>query len=642
MSLSSLLPAPSKTYGILSESSAPSLATPSAPPARPLASVLAVQPSFDAASGEVRLDSSVSGSRGGVLVKSRFSDIVPRGSDSGVIRARPSAAEVDAATARTAAALGALVSTSVAALRPGNQAAVAAERATSGRADTAQIIQYTPDEDAPGFNPATRSRVIKIVEAPVDPLEPPKFRQKKMAPGPADAPAPVLHSPSRKVTPEDAAAWKIPPSVSNYKNPKGFVIPLDKRIAADGRHLLEPEVGDGFAKLSEALLIAERKSRVEVETRAAIQKRLDAQAKEGKEAELRALAARARLERTGVVAASAASGGGAFGAKYTALAEADMAGDTEHHEERAAPGARRDIRPAWLVAQEATGGSGGAAASSAGLAAIAGYDDDDDDDGAGGGVESTNAPLPQAAGESAADYTARVERERARREFRREKEREMRGAAAKGRAGKFARDGDRDVSERVALGVHTGAGGGAGGEALFDARLFNQHEGLRSGFAGDEEYEAYDKSWRGGGGDGAVASGIYRPRAPAAGGTLGDAEAAGELDALAQGAAKRFRTEDGGAVDFEGVPLARGGGGGGAARPAGPVLFERAAPAHAHAAAAAPADDPFGIDAFLTEPKKRAGAGLENVGARGFLAAAGGGGGGGAPSGRTEVKFSRG
>ena len=29
--------------------------------------------------------------------------------------------------------------------------------------------------------------------------------------------------------------WKIPPCVSNWKNAKGYTIPLDKRLAADGR-----------------------------------------------------------------------------------------------------------------------------------------------------------------------------------------------------------------------------------------------------------------------------------------------------------------------------------------------------------------------------------------------------------------------
>ena len=31
------------------------------------------------------------------------------------------------------------------------------------------------------------------------------------------------------------ADWKIPPCVSNWKNAKGYTIPLDKRLAADGR-----------------------------------------------------------------------------------------------------------------------------------------------------------------------------------------------------------------------------------------------------------------------------------------------------------------------------------------------------------------------------------------------------------------------
>lgn len=48
-----------------------------------------------------------------------------------------------------------------------------------------------------------------------------------------------MHSPPRKVTVEEQREWKIPPSISNWKNPKGYVIPLDKRLAADGRGLQE-------------------------------------------------------------------------------------------------------------------------------------------------------------------------------------------------------------------------------------------------------------------------------------------------------------------------------------------------------------------------------------------------------------------
>jgi len=35
----------------------------------------------------------------------------------------------------------------------------------------------------------------------------------------------------------DQQAWKIPPCISNWKNVGGYTIPLDKRLAADGRGL---------------------------------------------------------------------------------------------------------------------------------------------------------------------------------------------------------------------------------------------------------------------------------------------------------------------------------------------------------------------------------------------------------------------
>ena len=63
------------------------------------------------------------------------------------------------------------------------------------------------------------------------------------------------------------ADWKIPPCISNWKNIKGYTIPLDKRLAADGRGLQEVQISDNFAKLSESLYIAERNAREEVRGR---------------------------------------------------------------------------------------------------------------------------------------------------------------------------------------------------------------------------------------------------------------------------------------------------------------------------------------------------------------------------------------
>ena len=60
-----------------------------------------------------------------------------------------------------------------------------------------------------------------------------------------------MHSPPRALTAKDQADWKIPPCISNWKNSKGYTIPLDKRLAADGRGLQEVAINDQFAKFTE-------------------------------------------------------------------------------------------------------------------------------------------------------------------------------------------------------------------------------------------------------------------------------------------------------------------------------------------------------------------------------------------------------
>lgn len=40
---------------------------------------------------------------------------------------------------------------------------------------------------------------------------------------------------------------------------QGYTIPLDKRLAADGRGLQQVHINENFAKLAEALYIADRK-----------------------------------------------------------------------------------------------------------------------------------------------------------------------------------------------------------------------------------------------------------------------------------------------------------------------------------------------------------------------------------------------
>ena len=106
-----------------------------------------------------------------------------------------------------------------------------------------------------------------------------------------------MHSPPRKITSEEQKEWFIPPCISNWKNARGYTIPLDKRLAADGRGLQEVTINDNFAKFAEALYIADRHAREEVEKRAQMQKKLAQKEKESKEMHLRMLAQKAREER---------------------------------------------------------------------------------------------------------------------------------------------------------------------------------------------------------------------------------------------------------------------------------------------------------------------------------------------------------
>lgn len=71
-------------------------------------------------------------------------------------------------------------------------------------------------------------------------------------------------------------------------------------MAADGRGLQQVHINENFAKLAEALYIADRKAREAVEMRAQLEKKLAQKEKEKKEEHLRQLAQKAREERAGI------------------------------------------------------------------------------------------------------------------------------------------------------------------------------------------------------------------------------------------------------------------------------------------------------------------------------------------------------
>jgi len=223
--------------------------------------------------------------------------------------------------------------------------------------------------------------------------------------GPSSPPVPILHSPTKKLSKDERDLWRIPPCISNWKNNKGYMIPLDKRVSSDGRNLQEHVISDNFSKFSQALYSAEKNARDLVAKRAALRKKLQLSEQEQREEELRKAAAEARLKRMQI---------------------SEKAQESETDDET----------------------------------------------------------------------KKRIQREKIREERRREREREHRLENKGGvhKKSKITRDQDRDISEKIALGMSVPKTT----EALYDQRLFNQTEGLDSGFGDDENYNIYDKHLFGG------------------------------------------------------------------------------------------------------------------------------------------------
>ena len=359
------------------------------------------------------------------IVHASFKDLIPlrQRADVGEISLdRPSEEEIAAQTEKTKKALDTLVNGAVAAQKPKNVQGITRNDPT--------YVRYTPANQM-GEVTRKNDRIMKIVERQKDPMEPPKFKHKKIPRGPPSPPPPVMHSPPRKLTAEDQEAWKIPPPVSNWKNPKGYTVPLDKRLAADGRGLQDVTINDKFAQFAEALFTADRHAREEVKQRAQMQQKLAEKERMQKEEQLRILAQKAREERT-------------------------MA-------------ARRQSR----------------ARSPAG--------------------SRSHSISSSSRSDSEEDEAAR-EREQMRRERRQENEKQLRQSrmGTERRIQMIAREQNRDISEKVALGL---AKPTQSSESMWDSRLFNQTSGFDTGFNEDQAYDkplfaAQD-----------VISSIYRPRA---------------------------------------------------------------------------------------------------------------------------------
>ena len=445
--------------------------------------------------GDVSYDAIVKGgTNSDKLVYTKLEDV--KGGDP-VDISLPTEEEEEETRRRTQAALQSLLATKTALDKPSGSAMINAATSQNAEQKT-QFIKYKPREDAPGYNPAAATRVIQMVPAQVDPMMPPKHMHIKAPRGPAEDFVPVLHGPPPKLSQEERQSWNIPACISNWKNARGYTIPLDKRLAADGRGLRdETTINSNFATLSESLYVAEQQARQEVRLRAQVQTKLASQERQKREDELRQLAQQARRERGGEVVTAPA----ATTTTSTALDKDD----------------RGHVSPV-----------------------------PDDDSNASDDQDETD------------DVVAARQRDRLRQERRKERERDLR--LERNMSLKRQKlEADRDVSEKMALGVHTGTGGGLAGDV--DARLYNQTAGMDSGFGADDEYNTYSKPLF----EGQQAAGsIYRP-------TRGETEynADEQYDKLVDGATSKFQPDRG----FAGAE------GGGPAHRAGPrtapVQFEK-------------------------------------------------------------------
>ncbi|CCG84158.1 protein of unknown function [Taphrina deformans PYCC 5710] len=363
------------------------------------------------------------------IIHTSFKDLVPlrnRANAGELSLDRPTEEEVQATADRTNAALQMVVSGQLAASRP--------KTVKTQRKNEPTYVRYTPaNQMGEASDVSHKQRIIKMVDLPEDPLEPPKHRHRKVPRGPGSPPPPIMHSPPRKISAKDQQDWMIPPSISNWKNAKGYTVPLEARLAADGRGLQDTSINDNFAKLSEALYMADRHAREEVRSRSQMQQRIAQREKEKKEEQLRLLAQRAREGRNA----------------------------------RSPP---RRSRSRSLS-------SGGSRSVSRSPPRRAGRD--------------RSVSRRRRSHSSSEDENVR-ERERLRRERRQDAERAMR-VGKMGREAQMKhleRENNRDVSEKIALGL---AKPTASKEAMYDQRLFNQTAGMDSGFGADDSYNLYDK-----------------------------------------------------------------------------------------------------------------------------------------------------
>ncbi|KAF2073476.1 hypothetical protein CYY_005224 [Polysphondylium violaceum] len=493
------------------------------------------------------------------IIHAQYADLVPKQMTEAQL-ARPDEEEIKETMDRTKSALEKIVNGKIKAAQSGNE--VDQQKQVS-------YIKYTPSQQGSGHNSGSNSRVIRMVEVAQDPMEPPKFKIKKIVQTDRSPPAPVMHSPPKKLTVQEQQDWKIPPCISNWKNPKGYAISIDKRMASNGGDLQQPEVNDKFAQFSQALYIAESKSRDEVSARAELERKLALKEKERKQDMLRKLAEEVRNERSTTTTTSTSTTSSSNGEKRSNIldgygSDSSDSDDSEDERDRIPKDRDREDERDRIPKDR---------------------DRDRDRDSS---RESHRRPSSR---DRERDRDREREREPSRRKSykdsdssdkkeqieikledkKRELEREYRREVS-GKKSKVIRDQDRDISERIALGQVSAV---RTEDSIYDQRLFNQNENMSSGFGADDSYNVYSKPLFGG----QVSNSIYRPR-------VSQEDSTSVEDVMKNARFSKPHKE------FSGSSNAK--------ERSGPVTFEKEKSSKSSTAAA----DPFGMDEFLSSAKK--------------------------------------
>lgn len=132
-----------------------------------------------------------------------------------------------------------------------------------------QFIHYVPNNNS-NINSLTNNnnhKLINIRSMPSDPCEPIKFKHRRMQKEP-EPPVPVLRSPPKKLSAKTVRKWNVPPCMSNYKNQKGYTVPIEMRIMSDMRNNKDLKLSENFAKISDIINICEKESKLRIEERA--------------------------------------------------------------------------------------------------------------------------------------------------------------------------------------------------------------------------------------------------------------------------------------------------------------------------------------------------------------------------------------